>query len=736
MTTRRYCHIDTLIACAAGLSAFALYVRTLAPGLLWGDSAEFQFAAWLGGFVHPTGYPLYLMLGWLWTHVLPWGDPAWRMNLFSALWGGVAVGLLYLVAVRMLQMVEPTPPTPLRAESGSELHDGLVGEPTPPTLLPAREGGESSSSPYRRGGWGVRSLSLAAALIFAVTPTFWSQAVVTEVYTLHAAFVAAILLVALAWADTAGRRSLLRAVASPGVRSSGTGRRSLLRAVASPGVHLYLLAGLVGLSLAHHRTTLLLLPGLITWLFAWNQGFSRLLPLLAKPARASNPPSQKTGGVMRRSLIAAALFLAPLLLYAYTPLVAPHTPYFTVTLGPGQELSLYEPSLRGFIEHVTGSTFRTALGRSAEPWLRALTGRLVGELSWLGLGLGVLGAGWLALRRFRLLILTGLMFLVMAVFNHFYGIGDIFVFYIPVYLIWVLWIAAGLGACAEAIAWAGRRAGLHLRDWGLLLAGVVGLGLAGWLVGPSYAANNRSGDRSARSAWEGILGQPIPPNAILISNDRDEMVPQWYLKYVEARRPDLDGLFPLIQPGPAWADVAAVTQQALLTGRPVYLIKPMPGLEVKFDLEQVSEGTGIGGLVRVLGPAPGGESAVRSGVVFEDRLRLHGYETSPAAVNAGQALTVTLYWDVLASLEHDYTTFVHLVNANGQVVTQSDHRPGGVYYPTSLWRPGERLRDAHRLDIRPDPGPEPYTLVVGLYRLAPDLQHLGSPKQVGQLAGR
>ena len=236
-------------------------------------------------------------------------------------------------------------------------------------------------------------------------------------------------------------------------------------------------------------------------------------------------------------------------------------------------------------------------------------------------------------------------------------------------------------------------------------------------------------------AWAKVLGQPIPQGAILISNDRDEMVPLWYLKYVEAQRPDLDGLFPLIQPGPAWADVAAVAETALLTGRPVYLIKRMPGLEVKFDLEQVSEGEGIGGLVRVLGPASAGSSVLGSGAVFGDRLRLHGYEVSPAAVSAGRVFTVTLYWDVLATPDHDYTTFVHLVNARGQVIGQSDHRTGGVYYPTGLWRAGDRLRDAHRLVVAAEPGPQPYTLVVGLYRLAPDLQHLGSPQQIGQVAG-
>ena len=181
--------LDYALALLTALLAFVLYLRTLAPGVLGGDSGEFQFAAWLGGFAHPTGYPLYLLLGWLWTHLLPLHDPAWRMNAFSALWGGVATGLVYLLALRMLR--------------------------------------QATANPWSR------LLALFAALTFAVTPTFWSQATLAEVYTLNAALVAAILLGLVIWGQTGSRRAL------------------------------YLTALLYGLSLAHHRTTLLYLPAIV-----------------------------------------------------------------------------------------------------------------------------------------------------------------------------------------------------------------------------------------------------------------------------------------------------------------------------------------------------------------------------------------------------------------------------------------------------------------------------------------
>ena len=82
---------DLLLALAAGLLAGAVYWRTAAPGVLPGDSGELQFAAWLAGLSHPTGYPLYLILGWLWSHgldALGLASPARAMTLLCVLFGG------------------------------------------------------------------------------------------------------------------------------------------------------------------------------------------------------------------------------------------------------------------------------------------------------------------------------------------------------------------------------------------------------------------------------------------------------------------------------------------------------------------------------------------------------------------------------------------------------------------------------------------------------------------------
>ena len=58
----------------------------LLPGVAFWDTGELQTVGPLLGTAHPTGFPTYVLLGWLASVVLqPFGDPAFRMNLLSAL---------------------------------------------------------------------------------------------------------------------------------------------------------------------------------------------------------------------------------------------------------------------------------------------------------------------------------------------------------------------------------------------------------------------------------------------------------------------------------------------------------------------------------------------------------------------------------------------------------------------------------------------------------------------------
>jgi len=75
-----------------------LFLRTLCPVVFPGDSAEFAAVIELPTLAHPPGYPLYTVLGYLFTR-LPLGPGAFEANLLSAVFGALATLLMYLVFI-------------------------------------------------------------------------------------------------------------------------------------------------------------------------------------------------------------------------------------------------------------------------------------------------------------------------------------------------------------------------------------------------------------------------------------------------------------------------------------------------------------------------------------------------------------------------------------------------------------------------------------------------------------
>ena len=66
------------------------------PGIGFWDTAEFQMVGPVMGTAHPTGYPTYVLVGWLASVLLqPLGEAALRMNVLSAIL--VAVGAAFSV---------------------------------------------------------------------------------------------------------------------------------------------------------------------------------------------------------------------------------------------------------------------------------------------------------------------------------------------------------------------------------------------------------------------------------------------------------------------------------------------------------------------------------------------------------------------------------------------------------------------------------------------------------------
>jgi len=87
---------DYLTAIVLSILTFVVYAFTAAPGVTLADSADFMNGVLTLGIVHPPGYPLYTVLGHLFS-LLPFGEPAFRVNLFSTLWGSLCLGVVFLI---------------------------------------------------------------------------------------------------------------------------------------------------------------------------------------------------------------------------------------------------------------------------------------------------------------------------------------------------------------------------------------------------------------------------------------------------------------------------------------------------------------------------------------------------------------------------------------------------------------------------------------------------------------
>lgn len=101
-------------------------------------------------------------------------------------------------------------------------------------------------------------------------------------------------------------------------------------------------------------------------------------------------------------------------------------------------------------------------------------------------------------------------------------------------------------------------------------------------------------------------------------------------------------------------------------------------------------------------------------ISFENAMQLLGYETDTPQTRRGDTLRVTLYWRALPGLEKNYSTFVHLIAADGFVLAQKDSlHPARV--PTSRWDADAYGADEHVLEIPASLAPGSYELRGGVY---------------------
>lgn len=409
----------------AGL-ATGLYLFSMAPTVTFGgDCGELIAASYVLGNAHPTGYPLYLVLGKILSYV-PVGEVAFRYNLLSVAAGGVTVGCAYQLC-RALQ--------------------------------------------------GNVAASALAALFVSTTYFFWSQCIIAEVYALSMALFAAVLYCLLRW------------------RVSNDGR--------------WLLSGgfLLGLAAANHLTVLLFVPAL--------GAFVLLVSVKEKKG---------VGGLVP----AAAFFAAALLLYLYLPVRAHRHP----------GLNWGNPDTIGrFWDHVRGAMYAYHLRYPGLGELATRASAYLGVLCLQFLLMAPVGAAGVVAAIVQSPLAGGLLLLcalMNVAFSLCYHVGDIWLYFLPSFLVFGVFVGCGLtlfeGALSRTMGkWKG------MATFGMLrLVPVYLLCFSVWVVYPR--ATLRKNQRALQPA-EQILALTPSGARIFIQSD-ETLFPLWYLQHVYGRGTD------------------------------------------------------------------------------------------------------------------------------------------------------------------------------------------------------
>lgn len=443
-------------------ATLVLYLATMPPSLSLGwqgkgsDGGELLAAAETLGIPHPPGYPTYTLLLKGFATVVPIGDFAFRGNLLSAILAATSVLAVYWVTLRVCR-----------------------------TLVP-----EASE------WFSVVSAALGGA-VFASSPLLWSQAIITEVYALNAAFAGILLLIA-----------AVLALPLPFVRPRSKWRDGLL--LASFGL-------LLGVGLGNHLTLLAVAAPLVVWIWLARGWRKVISPWLIVP------------------------FLAGISVYAYLPIRASQGPPINWGGADTFDGIVWMLTARPYQEYVFGIATDSIPGRLVQ-WMELI----FDQFNPLGLFFGLVGAvPLLALVR-PLFISTLASMLIVSVYATMYNSIDSEVLMIPALLLFSVWVGTGLfwimaswirdfeGEWNILARW---KVPTSVAHQAVLLSMLAFLFLPVVAVALNYGTQDLSGDRTVSDRARALL-EAAPDGSVLLSTRERTLFPLWYARYVD--RPERD----------------------------------------------------------------------------------------------------------------------------------------------------------------------------------------------------
>lgn len=440
-----------------------VYLSTMAPDLTWAnrgaDGADLITAAYTGGVPHPSGYPSYMLIARVFQWI-PLGTLAFRTNLMSGFFAILAALFTSSLTTRSITI-----------ETKFLWLQPLIG--------------------------------FLAGLAFGLSPLLWSQAVITEVYTLHAFFVALILIL------TPMASGDFRFLRFPLGKYNAWWDR---------------LGGLVfGLAIGNQLTVIFLLP---VWFFfgVLKNGDSK--NLIIQPTEDKITfliPRIRWRSLTRRSF----WLLLGLTVYLIIPLRA----------RSGSAINWgYAVDWEGMWWLISGElyqdrVFSLDLGY-LWPRIRNWAGLLREQFGFPGLVIGFYGLLYGEARYRRFSWITVWIFMAYSLFAIGYNSSDSYVLLIPVFLVFTLWMGLGFAAIFDRLKKIGKSP-VWLPITGILMIILI-LGNA-W---SNYANVDAGQDTRAIDFATNVL-ENAPENAILFVHEDEDAFTLPYYTFALGERPDL-----------------------------------------------------------------------------------------------------------------------------------------------------------------------------------------------------
>lgn len=464
---------------AAAAVAFVLYLLTLNPTFGFIDKGELVAAASTLGIPHPTGYPTIMMLGYVFTKLMPM-RAVLSLNVLSALLTAAGVGVLSLAFNEVLVRLN----TEARARRTQKAVSKRARKRS--SAVAQSASADVPAVPLTDDSSEILFASLAA-LFVGLTATYWNQANGFEVYSLQALLVSLVLYLFLRYVH-----GLIDAPdAAVDRRAANRLRRSF--------------ALTLGLAFTNHLTVVLLAPAFLVY-FGWTWATRR-------GDDASFVEAMKEIGRL------VPWFLAGLLPYLYLPLRASQDPLF----------AWGDPdSIKRFVDHVAGKQYSVWFMQGGDVFGQQTSyflSKLPTEVGFIGLIIAALGIVHLARRSLRLSVLAALIFITCMIWAGGYDILEIEPYYMLAILAIGLWCAVG----AQSMS----------RRWDRQVALAAMTGLVVIVAFINYSRSNETTNVLVEDMTVNVLST-LPKNAVVISSQWDFWVSgSWYMQAVEKMRPDV-----------------------------------------------------------------------------------------------------------------------------------------------------------------------------------------------------